>query len=44
VHNEELSDLRRSLGVVKMVKSRRLMRWLCGRRGEARNAYRILVE
>jgi hypothetical protein len=44
VHNEELHNLYSSPNIIRMIKSRR-MRWAghVARRGENRNAYRILV-
>jgi hypothetical protein len=44
LHNEELRDLYSSPSIIRMVKSRR-MRWAehVARKGEKRNAYRLLV-
>jgi hypothetical protein len=44
LHNEELRDLYSSPGIIRIIKSRR-MRWAghVARRGEKRNAYRLLV-
>jgi hypothetical protein len=44
LHNEELHNLCSSPDIIRMIKSRR-MRWAghVARRGEKRNAYRILV-
>jgi hypothetical protein len=44
LHNEELRNLYCSLGIIRIIKSRR-MRWAghVARMGEKRNAYRILV-
>jgi hypothetical protein len=44
LHNEELHNLYSSPSVIRMIKSRR-MRWAgyVARKGEKRNAYRILV-
>jgi hypothetical protein len=45
LHNEELRDLYSSPSIIRIIKSRR-MRWAghVARRGEKRNAYRLLVE
>jgi hypothetical protein len=44
LHNEELHNIYSFLGVIRMIKSRR-MRWAgnVARNGEKKNAYRILV-
>jgi hypothetical protein len=44
LHNEELHNVYSSSSVIRMIKSRR-MRWAVhvARKGEMRNAYRILV-
>jgi hypothetical protein len=44
LHNEELHNLYSSPSIIRMIESRR-MRWAghVARRGEKRNAYRILV-
>jgi hypothetical protein len=44
LHKEELRDLYSSPSIIKIIKSRR-MRWagVVARRGEKRNAYRLLV-
>jgi hypothetical protein len=44
LHNEELQNLYSSPNIIRMIKSRR-MRWAghVARRGESRNAHRILV-
>jgi hypothetical protein len=44
LHNEELRDLYSSPSIIRIIKSRR-MRWAghVARRGEKRNAYRLLV-
>jgi hypothetical protein len=44
LHNEELSDLYSSAGIIRIIKTRR-MRWAghVARMGEKRNAYRLLV-
>jgi hypothetical protein len=44
LHNEELRDLYSSPSITRIIKSRR-MRWAghVARRGEKRNAYRLLV-
>jgi hypothetical protein len=44
LHNEELRDLYSSPSIITIIKSRR-MRWACyvARKGEKRNAYRLLV-
>jgi hypothetical protein len=44
LHNEELSDLYSSPSIIRIIKSRK-MRWAghVARRGEKRNAYRLLV-
>jgi hypothetical protein len=44
LHNEELHDLYSSPSIIRIIKSRR-MRWAghVARRGEKRNAYRLLV-
>jgi hypothetical protein len=44
LHNEELRDLYSSPSIIRIIRSRR-MRWAgqVARRGEKRNAYRILV-
>jgi hypothetical protein len=44
LHNEKLHNLYSSSNIIRMIKSRR-MRWAghVARRGEKRNAYRILV-
>jgi hypothetical protein len=45
LHNEELRDLYSSPSVIRLIKSRR-MRWAghVARKGEKRNAYRLLVK
>jgi hypothetical protein len=44
LHNEELHNLYSSPNIIRMIKSRR-MRWAghVARKGETRNAYRIVV-
>jgi hypothetical protein len=44
MHNEELRDLYSSPSTIRIIKSRK-MRWAghVARRGEKRNAYRLLV-
>jgi hypothetical protein len=45
LHNEELHDLYSLLSIIKMIKSKRRMRWVghVARMGEKRNAYMSLV-
>jgi hypothetical protein len=44
LHNKELHDLYSSPNIIRIIKSR-IMRWVrhIARRGEKRNAYRLLV-
>jgi hypothetical protein len=45
LHNEELRDLYSSPSIIRIIKSRRRMRWVghVVRMGEKRNTYRLLV-
>jgi hypothetical protein len=43
LHNEELRDLYSSPSVIRIIKSRRRWAGHVARRGEKRNAYRLLV-
>jgi hypothetical protein len=45
LHNEELRDLYSLPSIIRIIKSRRMMRWAghVARKGEMRNAYRLLV-
>jgi hypothetical protein len=45
LHDEELRDLYSSPSIIRMMKSRRRMRWAghVARMGEKRNTYRLLV-
>jgi hypothetical protein len=44
LHNEELHNLYSSPSIIRMMKSKRMrLTWHVARRGEKRNAYRILV-
>jgi hypothetical protein len=45
LHNEELHDMYSSPNIIKIMKSRRRMKWAghAARMGEKRNAYRLLM-